>query len=58
MTTLQEYKDLAQGLNTSLTPITDLAILKEMRVELGISSKPRNMEGWAARTNIIKSDLN
>lgn len=50
--TIEQYKALARSLNMSLTPLTDLKILKEARNRLDIPEAPRNMDGWAARRNL------
>lgn len=45
-----EYKRLAFGAGTSLTPLSDVRRMREIRAELNISSKPRDMAGWASLT--------
>lgn len=45
-----EYKKLARNIHTSLTPVSDVRRMRELRALLGISLRPRNMQGWASAT--------
>ena len=53
---IEQYRSIARGLNASLTPLTDLKILKEARVYLDIDSTPRGMNGWSERVTLNKQD--